>query len=97
MKIHFERSGGFAGLTLSTVVDSAELHPSAARELASLVDRSGLTAAAGHRTTNRAPDGFSYSVTIDDGGRCSDFASDETSLPDSARPLVDWLTRRALG
>lgn len=97
MKIRFERSGGFAGLTLHTVVDSAELHPTAARELATLVDRSGLITTTGARTVNRIADGFSYSVTIDDGERCSAFASDDSSLPDSARPLVDWLTRRALG
>jgi hypothetical protein len=95
MKIHFERSGGFAGLTLHTVVDSTDLHPAAARELATLVDQSGLAMASGHRTVNRTADAFSYSLTIDDDGRCSAFASDETSLPDAARPLVDWLTRRA--
>jgi len=96
LKIHFERSGGFAGLTLRAVVDSTELQPAAAHELAGLVDRSGLTTAIGDRTVNRTADGFSYSVTIDDGVRSTAFASDETSLPDSARPLVDWLTRQAL-
>lgn len=95
MKIHFERSGGFAGLTLRTVVDSTDLHPAAAHELATLVDQSGLATASGHRIVNRIADAFSYSLTIDDDGRCSAFASDETSLPDAARPLIDWLTRRA--
>jgi hypothetical protein len=97
MKIHFERSGGFGGLTLRTVVDSAELHPKAAHELAKLVAGSELTGSRGQQSVNRTADGFSYSVTIDDGERCSEFAGDETSLPESVRPLVDWLTRRARG
>jgi hypothetical protein len=96
MKIHFERSGGFAGITLRTVVDSADLHPTAARELRALVDRAGLTTST-HRSVNRTADGFAYSVTIDDGAHCTDFAGDESSLPTAVRPLVDWLTRRATG
>ena len=50
MKIHLERSGGFAGMTSSTTVDSKALAPNDANELQKLVDKSNLF----ERSTSRA-------------------------------------------
>jgi hypothetical protein len=97
VKIHFERSGGIAGLRLHADVDSADLQPDEARELDELVGHSGLaTPTPPRHPAIRVADGFSYSFAIDDGVQRNAFACEETALPPSARPLVDWLTRRAL-
>jgi hypothetical protein len=42
MKIHLERSGGFAGITSSTTVDSKALTPNDANELQNLIQKSNL-------------------------------------------------------
>jgi hypothetical protein len=42
MKIHLERSGGFAGMTSSTTVDSKALAPNDANELQKLIHRPNL-------------------------------------------------------
>lgn len=42
MQIRFERSGGFAGLTLSTTIDPNELPPKEAKELLTSLDESGI-------------------------------------------------------
>ncbi len=44
MQIRFERSGGFAGLTLSTTIDPTELPPEEARDLLETLDDSGILA-----------------------------------------------------
>ncbi len=42
MKIHLERSGGFAGMTSSTTVDTKALAPNDANELQTLIHKSNL-------------------------------------------------------
>ena len=42
-RIEFERSGGFAGISLKTSVDSRELPPDEAREFDELLDRIDVT------------------------------------------------------
>ncbi len=44
MQIRFERSGGFAGLTLSTTIDPNELPPEEAQTLLETLDESGILA-----------------------------------------------------
>lgn len=42
MKIHLERSGGFAGMTSSTTVDSKALAPNDANQLQKLIHKSNI-------------------------------------------------------
>jgi hypothetical protein len=98
MRIHFERSGGFGGQAMkrSAVVDSATLSEEEARELYELVGAANffaLPAAPPPRASQ--PDAFSYSITVEDGGRQHTVRLSEADVPESLRPLLDWLRRRA--
>ena len=42
MKIHLERSGGFAGITSSTTVDTKALTPNDVNELQNLIQKAKL-------------------------------------------------------
>jgi hypothetical protein len=94
MVIGFQRSGGFAGLTISTAVDTAKLPPDEARELEQLV---GKLEASGVGETPAAgkPDRFQYEVTVKRDGETKCYRMAEHELPPAGRELVKRLTERA--
>jgi hypothetical protein len=92
--IGFQRSGGFAGLTISTALDTSKLPGAEGRELEQLVEKleasgAGETAAAGK------PDRFQYEVTVRRGGNERCFRLAEHELTADGRELVKRLTERA--
>ena len=94
MRIQFERSGGFAGIRLTTSVDSAALPDDDARRLREMVDGAGffeLPPVIG----KPAPDRFQYRLTVEDGKRRHTVEVNEAAVPPSLRPLIDWLTSAA--
>jgi hypothetical protein len=97
MHIIFERSGGIAGRTVRTSVDSSKLAPEEAQHLAQLVEDSGFfqLPATLPPPAQGGADRFQYRLTIDDDGRQHSVEMREDGVPPPARPLVDWLTRQA--
>lgn len=98
MRIHFERSGGFAAAAMkrSCTVDTENLPDDEACELNALVASSGVTQlAAPPAAPSAARDVFHYRLTIEDSGRQHSVAVSDTNMPESLRPLVNWLKRRA--
>lgn len=92
MNIHFERSGGFAGLRLSHDVDSADLSPEERSELDRLVEAAHFfDLPADVRAPNPGADRFQYRVTLKGGTREHTVAIDEAAIPENARPLLNWL------
>jgi hypothetical protein len=94
LQIGFERSGGFAGLTIGTDVDTADLPADEARELERLVEKieasgAGESAAAGK------PDRFQYDLTIKRGTESRHVRLAEHELTAEGRELVKRLTERA--
>jgi hypothetical protein len=95
MNIHFERSGGFAGLRLSHDVDSTGLSPEEKEELNRLVEASGFfDLPPVVRAVNPGADRFQYNVTMKAGPREHTVAIDEGAAPQNLRPLLNWLTAR---
>ncbi len=96
MKIEFERTGGFAGLTLKKVIDSDKLPPEEANKLNQLVEASDFfklpesIAASGP-----GADRFQYTVTISASGKKHTVDVDEAAAPPNLRPLIQWLTTTA--
>ncbi|MBL1174133.1 protealysin inhibitor emfourin [Pantanalinema sp. GBBB05] len=90
MQISFERSGGFAGMVMATDVDTANLPSEDAKHLRTLVEaadffRLPTTIAAAQ------PDRFQYQITVTDAGKVHSVSVDESVMPGTLRPLVDWL------
>jgi hypothetical protein len=95
MKIHFERTGGFAGLKLRTTVDSESLPRREAERLERLLARSHffeLPLSLEGRTPGA--DRFHYRVTVESGGRTHTVRTSDAALPEELRPLVEWLAVR---
>jgi len=96
IRVELERSGGFAGLTLRTVLDTAELSAEEGRELARLVD-----ALEGARLKQgpppRVPDSTRYDLTVARSGRVRRLSFEDSTAPPEARPLLDRLTRPRVG
>src|SRR5882724_4321793 len=93
MRVHFERSGGFAGLSLGSDFDSTNLSPDQTGELARLVKESCFFEQPGvMNATQSGADRFHYTVTVDTGEQKHSIEFDEASAPECLRPLVKWLT-----
>ncbi len=98
LHIDFRRSGGFAGEILATSVDTTQLSPQAARELAALVQQADFFALPEQPSPLRQPpptDTFQYDLTITQGSRRHHVSRDQTEVPATLQPLIDRLTDMA--
>ena len=99
--IWFERSGGFAGISTSVEIDSKTLPAEEARELEQLIEQSGFFDFNKNDTIpdlglGQGPDQFQYKITIEYKGREKKTVElSESTIPDSLRPLVNYLTQKA--
>ncbi len=94
VKIEFQRSGGFAGLTMRTEVDTSELPLEDAEVFERLVaslERSGV----GASPSPGKPDRFQYELTVKRGKQSRRFQLAEQDLTPEARELVSLLVERA--
>jgi hypothetical protein len=101
VKIAVERSGGFAGMTVRSEVDTAKLPPEQAREWESLVASADLRSIAqgrgrrGGRHRPGMPDAFQYDLTVEDQGHRTHVAANEAELPPPAKELVQRVIQHA--
>ena len=94
LRIEFQRSGGFAGLTMRTEVDTSKLPPEDAEVFERLVEsleRSGV----GDSSPAGKPDRFQYELTVTRGTKSRRFRLGEQDLTPEARELVSLLVERA--
>jgi hypothetical protein len=96
MRVHFERSGGFAGLYVSGTVDSADLPPEEESELNRLVKAANFFELPEViRGVNPGVDRFQYKLTVEDGTKKYSVEFDEAATPETLLPLLTWLRSRA--
>ena len=96
MRIEFERSGGFAGMQLSTTVDTEDLAPRDAELLESAVDEACVDQLP-RRLVSAAPgaDRFQYHLVVEEGDERHEVDVGEAALPDSLRPLIEYMSMLA--
>ncbi len=95
MKIQFERSGGFMGLYLKTVVDTADLTTEEAQEWEQALDAVNFFELPSILETEREADRFIYKITVvtieqEHTALCTD-----ADAPEELRPLLRRLTLMA--
>ena len=96
MRISFERSGGFAGITMKTAVDEKDLAPDEAQKLRQLVEEAGffnLSKKIIPRTPQ--PDRFQYELRLEEKGRQHTVTMGEEAMPAKLKPLVKWLMEKS--
>lgn len=94
MRISFERSGGFAGMTLRRTVDTDELPPDEAERVRGLVEGADFFALPAAGAAGRGADRFQYVVEVEHAGRRHAVQVGEDAPP-GLQPLLDYLTRLA--
>jgi hypothetical protein len=94
----FERTGGFAGMTMTKVIDTATLPAEKANQLRRLVDAADffhLPATLTAKTSQ--PDRFQYHLTIQQNNQLHTVVMSEQAVPSTLKPLIDWLMAAARG
>lgn len=97
MRVSFERTGGFAGIPMTTTVDAATLPPAEASQLRTLVEAANFFALPPQLPSAAQPDRFQYQITVEEGDRQHTVTFGEAAMPGTLRPLVERLmeqTRR---
>jgi len=99
MKIYFERSGGFVGREISTVVDTNEIPPEQALKILEILDDTDffdLPQDPGHGLES-APgnDQMCYRVTVEVAGFQHTVETSDTDAPPQLQPLLQELSQWA--
>jgi len=91
IRIHFERSGGFAGMRMMGTVDSDSLSPQEEHELLDLVEAAGFFQLP-EKITSPEPGGdrFSYKLTVETEGERHTVEVSDEGAPAALRPLLKW-------
>jgi len=96
MHIHFERTGGFAGMTLTADIATDTLSRDDQSRLQQLVEDADFFALPAElRDTGAAVDQFVYRITIEVAGRRHTVETAESAAAPELQPLLEWLTRAA--
>lgn len=97
MKINLAKHGGqAAGMFLGRpprVLDTDTLPPSAAEELAMLVEAAKNTTAALEAGPGRARDVMSYTITVEDRGHQTVLKQSDNNMSPAFKNLLVWLER----
>ncbi|WP_199290366.1 protealysin inhibitor emfourin [Leptolyngbya sp. FACHB-36] len=91
MQVSFERSGGFAGMLMTTTVDTASLPSEQSAQLRRLVDAADFFRLPATIPSGAQPDRFQYQITVEEDGRRHSVTVGEAAMPGTMRPLVEWL------
>lgn len=97
MKIHFERSGGFAGMTMNVDIDAHALSDTEREALMTHLSNAeffALPSAIADQSTTGA-DRYNYRITIQSDDRTHTVECTDGSAPASLTPLLDWLNDSA--
>ncbi len=95
MQIRFVRTGGFAGMRLSTDLNTDTLNSDESREVRALVDSSGFFDLPKTITpTSKGADQYSYSIIIEEGQKTHTVQFSETAMPSGLRPLINYLMEK---
>jgi len=96
LRVSFERSGGFAGITMKRAVDEKDLAPDEVQKLHQLVEEADFFNLP-EKITPRSPqpDRFQYELSLEKSGRQYTVTVSEEAMPEKLRPLVKWLIEKA--
>jgi emfourin len=96
MRIKFERSGGFAGLTITRDFDLDALPGETGKMLSKMIDDANFfNLPAKLASRGAGADQFNYAITVTSGIKEHTVSFNEGDMPDSLRPLIDELTQLA--
>lgn len=93
MIIHFERTGGFAGISLRAVIDSDLLEPEEQRTLEEMIESIGFFDLPPELTSSRpGADRFHYALSVQSHGERHTVEMDEEAVPEDMLPFLQQLS-----
>jgi hypothetical protein len=98
LQVHWERTGGFAGMRMAATVDADSLSREQARKLRELIEATGffdLPEEIGDLAKPGEADRFLYILTVQMEGRSHTVRTGESTAPPKLRSLIRWLTEAA--
>ena len=100
MKIYFERSGGFMGRSISTMVDTNKLPPDDALKLITIIDETDFfdlpeNLSQGPESTVMGADQLCYRVTVEVAGVQHTVETSDTAAPEEIQTLLTELSQLA--
>lgn len=96
MRVTFERSGGFAGLMITSTADTATMSDAEVEQLEHMVAEAEFFKLPSHIPSGSPqPDRFQYNITIEQEQKRHSVEVGETSVPEKLRPLIDWMDQRS--
>lgn len=94
MKVHFERTGGFAAFKLQASIDSESLPRSQAGKLSELLAKARFFELPSKLAApSPGADRFQYKLTVESESEVRSVEASDGAIPPELRPLLDWLTR----
>lgn len=92
MKIHFERTGGFAGINIRSTIDTATLSLKEAEQVRKWIEEASFFNLPDSITgTTPGADQFQYKLTVEDRERSKSCLIGERSIPEGLRALIQYL------
>ena len=93
MQIRFVRSGGFAGMRMTGIVDTGTLPAAEAGKVEALVAAAAFfSLPATFPAPKSGADYFTYAITVTDGSRSHAIEVSEPSAPETLRPLLRYIS-----
>lgn len=97
-KIFFERSGGFAGIPISTTIDIYSLPPDEAHKIQGMIDNAKFfdLKESSSQPPKHAADYFKYKITVqteeeEEEGIQNTIETNDINMPSELRPLINYL------
>jgi hypothetical protein len=94
MRIHYEESGGLAGLRRTCEVDAEQLSPADRDTLLSLLDQTGISDSH-EQYSPAARDARRYGITVEKDGRTFHIRVDDVTASANLRALIRFLKQQA--
>jgi hypothetical protein len=89
MKIEVKRSGGFAGITTTFLVDEKLVTSAEASQLEELVNRAGFFDLSSKSPGRHGADYYTYDITIEMSGKRHTVKATDITISDSLRSIVN--------
>jgi hypothetical protein len=94
IRVCLQRSGGFTGIPIITMVDTANLPSVEAEQLRQLIKSADfLNLPPVISTGNALPDRFQYQIAVEDNNKKHSITVSESVIPDKLRPLIDFVMK----
>ncbi|BAZ32077.1 hypothetical protein NIES4074_45790 [Cylindrospermum sp. NIES-4074] len=92
IQITLERTGGYAGITTKTTVNTAHLDIDKANQVRQLLNSADFFNLPPNITSYLPPpDHFQYKLTVEKNSQCHTVVVNEDAVPKTLQPLIKWL------